>query len=129
MVMAGIRADEWRLQRIRPFDWYSVEFKRQSQRELQAKYWKAWSIQVRCHRKARRHEDAATLLAQMDDRARATHGSEYWDAMALMVQLYIEGNQPEQATQRIEQMRHMLAEHPDPDRAEKLDRLQRQFFR
>ena len=38
LALQGIRADEWRLQRIRPFDWYSVEFKRQAQRELQAKY-------------------------------------------------------------------------------------------
>jgi len=38
LALQGIREDEWRLQRIRPFDWYSVEFKRQAQRELQAKY-------------------------------------------------------------------------------------------
>jgi hypothetical protein len=31
MALEGIRDDEWRLQRIRPFDWYSVEFKRQAQ--------------------------------------------------------------------------------------------------
>jgi pentatricopeptide repeat protein len=76
MAMNGIRADEWRLQRIRPFDWYSAEFKRQSQRELQAKYWKAWSIQVRCYRKAGRHDKAAELLAQMEERAQSATGSE-----------------------------------------------------
>ena len=48
LAQQGIRDDEWRLQRIRPFDWYSVEFKRQAQRELQAKYWRVWSLQVRC---------------------------------------------------------------------------------
>jgi hypothetical protein len=36
LAQQGIREDEWRLQRIRPFDWYSVDYKRQSQRELQS---------------------------------------------------------------------------------------------
>ena len=36
----AVRDDEWRLQRIRPFDWYTVDYKRQAQRELQAKYWR-----------------------------------------------------------------------------------------
>ena len=40
MAQQGIRDDEWRLQRIRPFDWYSVDYKRQAQRDLQAKYWR-----------------------------------------------------------------------------------------
>ncbi len=34
MAEQGIRDDEWRLQRIRPFDWYTVDYKRQAQREL-----------------------------------------------------------------------------------------------
>ena len=63
MAQQGIRDDEWRLQRIRPFDWYSVDYKRQSQRELQAKYWRFWSLQVRCERRAGRPEKASGLLA------------------------------------------------------------------
>jgi hypothetical protein len=65
MALQGIRDDEWRLQRIRPFDWYSVEFKRQVQRELQAKYWRVWSLQVRCERLAGRPQKAAELLTVM----------------------------------------------------------------
>ena len=67
----ALRDDEWRLQRIRPFDWYGVDFKRQAQRELQASYWKMWDIEVRCAWKAGQPEKADQLLAQMEDRAAA----------------------------------------------------------
>ena len=69
MALEGLRADEWRLQRIRPVDWYSVEYKRQSQRELRAEYWRVWSLQVRCYRKANRLKEAADLLGVMEQRA------------------------------------------------------------
>jgi pentatricopeptide repeat protein len=62
----GVRDDEWRLQRIRPFDWYTVDYKRQAQRDLQAKYWRMWSIEVRCYRHAGQPEKAAELLAVME---------------------------------------------------------------
>src|SRR6476660_4220695 len=61
LALQGIREDEWRLQRIRPFDWYSVEFKRQAQRELQAKYWSVWSLQGRSERLAGRPQKEAEL--------------------------------------------------------------------
>ena len=66
----GVRDDEWRLQRIRPFDWYSVEYKRQAQRDLQAKYWRLWSLEVRCYRRAGQPEKAAELLTAMDSAPR-----------------------------------------------------------
>ena len=105
MALQGIRDDEWRLQRIRPFDWYSVAYKRQAQTELQAKYWKAWSIQVRCDRRAGRPEKAAELLAEMDQRATALENHPdpvYWDALATLV-LYMkkeirESRQPGSST-------------------------------
>ena len=68
MAEQGIRDDEWRLQRIRPFDWYSVDYKRQAQRELQTKYWRVWSIEVRCDRAAGRPRKAAELLGTMEQR-------------------------------------------------------------
>src|SRR5262245_44173220 len=30
LAIQAVREDEWRLQRIRPFDWYSVDFKRRN---------------------------------------------------------------------------------------------------
>ena len=104
MALQGIRDDEWRLQRIRPFDWYSVEFKRQAQRELQAKYWRVWSLQVRCERLAGRPQKAAELLAVMDQRAASLRSSDppYWDALATLVRLYEEGNQKDLANRKAE---------------------------
>jgi len=132
MALEAIRDDEWRLQRIRPFDWYSVDYKRQSQRELQAKYWRVWSIQVRCDRKAGRPEKAAALLAVMDQRAASLHqGSDpgYWDALTTLVHLYEEGNQRDSATQKLNSMRRFLADHPDPRRTAQLEDLRKQVER
>ena len=90
----GVRDDEWRLQRIRPFDWYTVDYKRQAQRDLQTKYWRMWSIEVRCYRRAGQPEKAAELLAVMEQRAVSLHSGTdpiYWDALATLIRLYEEG--------------------------------------
>jgi len=124
----GIRDDEWRLQRIRPFDWYSVDYKRQAQRDLQAKYWKLWSLQVRCYRRAGLPEKAAVLLSTMDQRATSLHSSSdptYWDALALLARLYEEGNQKDLATLKLKSMQDFLTAHPDPRRAAQLEDLQK----
>ena len=109
----GIRDDEWRLQRIRPFDWYSVEYKRQAQPELQAKYWKMWTIEVRCDRRAGRPKKAAELLSQMDQRTEplASHSDPvYLDALGPLVVLYEEGSQKESATRKFDSMQQFLAQ-------------------
>jgi len=96
MASAGLRADEWRVQRIRPFDWYSVEYKRQNQRELQALYWRVWSLQVRCYRKAHQPEKAADLLATMEQRAMLLRNRSdpiYADASATLARLRAEDGQ------------------------------------
>jgi hypothetical protein len=124
----GVRDDEWRLQRIRPFDWYSVDYKRQAQRDLQAKYWRLWSLQVRCYRRASRPEKATALLAVMDQRATALHNSSdptYWDALALLARLYEEGNQKDLATLKLKSMQDFLTAHPDPRRSAQLEDLQK----
>jgi hypothetical protein len=128
MAEQAIRADEWRLQRIRPFDWYSIDYKRQAQHELQAKYWRVWSLQVRCERRAGRPEKAAELLTAMDQRAALLRrGSEpvYWDALAALVRLYKEGNQNDLATQKLNAMQELLSARPDQSRAAQLADLQK----
>jgi pentatricopeptide repeat protein len=128
MAEQGIRDDEWRLQRIRPFDWYSVDYKRQAQRELQAKYWRLWSIEVRCYRRAGRPEKAAELLTEMDQRTKSLHSASdpvYWDALAMLVRLYEEGNQKDLATQRLRSMQDLLAAHPDPRRSAQFEDLRK----
>ena len=118
MALQGIRDDEWRLQRIRPFDWYSVQFKRQAQQELQGEYWQLWRIQVRCYRRAGQQEKATTLLELMEQRAgrlRDNSAPLYWEAQASLARLYIEGNQTTQATAKLSLLNQVLSEHPDPN--------------
>ncbi len=101
MALEGLRADEWRLQRIRPVDWYSAEYKRQSQRELHAEYWRVWSLQVRCYRKANRLKEAADLLGAMEQRAtllRSRSDPSYSEALAILARLHAEEGQSVQAT-------------------------------
>ena len=125
MAVQGIREDEWRLQRIRPFDWYSVEYKRQAQRELQAKYWRVWSLQVRCERLAGRPQKAAELLAVMDQRTASLRTSDpaYWDVLTTLARLYEEGSQKDLANGKLNLMQEFLAAHPDPTRAAQLAEL------
>jgi hypothetical protein len=125
MAVQGIREDEWRLQRIRPFDWYSVAYKRQAQRELQAKYWRVWSLQVRCERRAGRPEKAAELLAVMDQRTASLRSSDpaYWDVLSTLARLYEEGSQKDLANRKLDSMQEFLTAHPDPTRAAQLAEL------
>lgn len=126
MAQQGVRDDERRLQHIRPFDWYTVEFKRQSQRELQAKYWRMWSIEVRTERRAGRAEKAAQELAAMDQRAEllAVHSDPvYWEALTALVRLYEEGNQRDSAIRELDSMQQFLTQHPDPQRTAQLEEL------
>ncbi len=69
MAATAIRADEWRLQRIRAFDWYSPELKRQTLREMQSEYWRLWDLQVRCWRRSGQIQKAQELLTEMRRRA------------------------------------------------------------
>jgi len=131
MALQGIRDDEWRLQRIRPFDWYNTYYKRQSQRELQARYWRVWTLQVRCYRKKGDSKKADDLLASMEQRANSLHKDTdraYWDELAILATLYAEGSQQKQATDKLKEMEQLLAQHPDPGRAAALETLRKQVW-
>jgi len=125
--LEGLRADEWRLQRIRPFEWYSAEYKRQSQRELRAEYWRVWSLQVRCYRKARQLKEAADLLRVMEQRATLAASSDpsYWDALATLALLYAEAGQKTQAAQKLDGLQQFLARHSDNNHAAQLEDLRK----
>jgi hypothetical protein len=128
MTIQGLKEFEWRSQRIRAFDWYSRDYKLRDARELRAKYWQAWPIQVRCHRKAGRLESANALLATMEQRAAALHnqsGPAYWEALDTLAQLYAEGEQIQQATQKLDELQRFLSENPDQAQTMRLDRLRK----
>ncbi len=83
MIIQGLKELEWRSQRIRAFDWYTPDYKRQDARELRGHYWEAWAVQVRCYRKAGDNENAGRLLRAMEHRAtllKNTAGPEYTTA-------------------------------------------------
>ena len=124
MTVQALKDDEWRTQRVRPFDWYSVDYKRENLRKLRAEYWRAWSIQVRCYRKAGLPDQASELLAQMDQRAmRLQKDPAYWDVLETLARLYLEGKQIEHANQKLNQMEQFLALNPDSNRKARLAAL------
>ncbi len=128
MAHQSVRNDEWRLQRIRPFDWYSAAYKRANQRALQAEYWRMWSIEVRCELRAGHSETAAALLATMDQRVESLERHSdpgLWEAQVLLFRLYEEGNRRESAAQKLDSMGQFLARHPDPLRAAQLEQLRK----
>ena len=127
MLLRALRDDEWRLQRIRPFDWYSVDYKRENQGALRSKYWRGWAIQVRCYRLAQMPEQAAELMRAMERRASTLNSSDpvYWDALATLARLYAEGNQKDLASQKLDLMGQFLNSHPNTDHAGQLAELKK----
>jgi hypothetical protein len=122
----GLHEDEWRLQRIRPFDWYSLEFKIQNQRQLQAEYWRVWSLEVECDWKAGRRERARSLVAGMEQRAaqlRRAAGNSDWDVLVILGRLYAETDQGAQAAAKVAAMREVVRARPDPARVAQIDEL------
>jgi len=95
MTIQGLKEFEWRSQRIRAFDWYTMDYKRQDARELRSKYWQAWPIQVRAYRKGGKPDMANQLLVVMEQRAkrlRGQPGSAYEDAQAVLARLHAEAD-------------------------------------
>jgi tetratricopeptide (TPR) repeat protein len=126
MAEQALREEEWRMQRIRPFDWYNVEFKRQSQWELRSSYWRMWNIQLRCARKRGDRAKADELLGNMEQRAASLdkHSDPlYWTAIFTMARLYAEGHQRQQALTKIQEMQHFLDAHPDVRRSSQLSQF------
>jgi hypothetical protein len=90
MTIQGLKELEWRSQRIRAFDWFTLDYKRQDARQLRVHYWEAWSVQVRCYRKANNLEKAEQLLWAMKRRAALlvnTPGPEYRMALDTLARL------------------------------------------
>ena len=129
MALEGLQADEWRLHvHIRPLDWYSVEYKRQSQRELHAEYWRVWSLQVRCYRKAGRLKEAARVLLPPRHGATRDAGRQFRSQLLGCFghagpSVYAEAGQKTQAAQKLDDLQQFMARHPDNSQAAQLDDL------
>jgi hypothetical protein len=128
MTIQGLREFEWRSQRIRAFDWYTLDYKRQNAHELRAQYWKAWAIQERCYRKAGQAEEAGRLLGAMNSRAAllaSTAGPEYWTALETLARLYAETGENDRANEQIAQLKRYLDQHPDGARAGVIEEIRK----
>ncbi len=117
MTIQGLKEFEWRSQRIRAFDWYSRDYKLQDARDLRARYWQAWPVQVRAYRKAGQVEMAQQLLASMEQRAtplRNQPGSAYWDALEVLARLYAEDHQSQRVLEILKELEKLLSETQEP---------------
>ena len=52
-------------------------------------------------------------------------GPAYWDALAILVRLYEEGNQKQSAAEKLDAMQEFLTKHPDPQRTAELENLRK----
>ncbi|MGH9821726.1 MAG: hypothetical protein ACREDR_00485 [Blastocatellia bacterium] len=128
MTVEGLRKDEWRNQRVRSVDWYSMEFKRKALLDLRVEYWRAWSIQVRCYQRAGQTLQAAALLDSMEEKAGALGRRSppgYWEALLTLAQLYIGSGQMDRASRTIAGMEQYLTKNPDTKNAAVLASLRR----
>jgi hypothetical protein len=128
MTIQGLKEFEWRSQRIRAFDWYTLDAQRQDAHQLRAQYWKAWAIQARCFRKAGQAESAGQLLRSMNARAALllnTPGPQYWTALETLARLYAETQETDHANEKIAEMRKYLDEHPDLLRAAVIEEIRK----
>jgi hypothetical protein len=102
-VERALQQDEWRSQRMRPFDWYTAAEKKEAVRELQAEYWQGWRILVRHYRRIGKPDEADQLLSEMEQRLSRLQedpGSKlFWPAAAIVLDLYSQGRQPEKVAQ------------------------------
>ena len=128
VTIQGLRELEWRSQRLRAFDWFTLDQKRQDAQDLRAHYWDAWAIQVRAYRNARQTEKAAELLDAMNRRAALlanTSSPEYWVSLITLANLYSATGEWDRVKEKMEDMRKYLALHPDPSRNREVENLQK----
>ena len=128
VAMQGQSESEWRSQRIRAFDWYTEDYKKQDARDLRAKNWQAWTVRVRCHWKSGEPREAGMLLAQMTRTLpvlRAESETAYWDGLEGLVQLYAEGGQMAAAHALLANMRQIADQNPSRQRSARIEALGR----
>jgi hypothetical protein len=132
LVYRALEQDEWRQQRIRPFDWYATSYKKALSEEVQMEYWKGWALVVQHFWKTDQTEKADQLLAEMQDRLsrleRNPASPVYWAGATTMVSLYGQAKQPVKVRQTLKVMQTSLKAKPDGKRAAQLGRLKAKFL-
>jgi pentatricopeptide repeat protein len=127
LVYQALQQDEWRLQRIRPFDWYTAEEKKQVGLEVQSAQWKAWDLLLRHYRALGEDSKADQLFSEIQDRFQRVRGNRnpdlFWMAATALVQLYAKDGQPDKVRDIFAQMEKFLAATPNRKRSAELARL------
>jgi hypothetical protein len=132
LVKQALQQDEWRLQRIRPYDWYTPSYKTEITQEVQIEYWKAWRLLMQHFWKTNQTKQANELFSQMQDglsRLQKEPASEvYWAAATTLVNLYAQAEQPARVRETLAMMQSSLKAKPDAKRAAQLARLKAKFL-
>ena len=132
LVYKGLQQDEWRLQRIRPFDWYTAEYKRSAVREMQSEHWRGWRILVRYYWKTEQEDKANALLSEMQERllrlSRVKDADLFWVGAVALLDLYAKRNRPDRIRDTLAQLEGSTAEKPNRKQAAQLSRLKAKFL-
>jgi hypothetical protein len=131
LVYQALQQDAWRLQRIRSFDWYTVEEKKQVAFEAQLAQWRGWILLVRHYRALQQDSKAEQLLTEMQDRFLRIRGDRnpdlFWAAATALVQLLAEEKQIEKVRETLKQMEQFLAAVPNRKRSAELAKFRVKF--
>jgi len=132
LVYRALEEDEWRQQRVRPFDWYAPSYKKALSQEVQIEYWKGWAMVVQHFWKTNQTEKADQLLGEMEGRLsrleRDPASEVYWAGATTMVSLYGQAKQPVNVRRVLKVMQASLKAKPDGKRAAQLSRLKAKFL-
>jgi hypothetical protein len=126
-VQRGLQQDEWRSQRMRPFDWYGAAEKRRAVEELQVEYWKGWRMLVRHYRRTGKPDQANQLLAEMQQRLNGMqddrNSKQFWVALSTLLELYSRGKQHDKIVQTLAQIEESMRSGPNRRGTDKLAQL------
>ena len=132
LVYQALAQDEWRLQRIRPYDWYTPSYKKEQGQALQIEYWNGWRMLVQHCWKTDQTAKADELLSEMQGRLTRLEkdptSEVYWTGATTLVALYAQGKQPAKARETLARMQASLKAKPDAKRAADLARLKAKFL-
>jgi hypothetical protein len=131
LVDQALQQQAWRMHRIRPFDWYTAEEKKQVFLETQSAQWRGWSLLVRHYKALHQEPKAAQLLSELQDRFQQIHGDRspdlFWTAGIALVQLQAEEKDNEKVREILTQMKKFLAATPDRRRSAELAKFRLKF--
>jgi hypothetical protein len=131
LVNQALQQQAWRMHRIRPFDWYTAEQKKQVVLETQSAQWRGWSLLVRHYKALHQEPKAAQLLSELQDRFRQIHGDRtpdlYWTAATALIKLHAEEKDIETVRETLTQMKSFLAAMPDRRRSAELAKFRFKF--